>query len=78
MSILRPFDKDFDKSSPNRNIAPITTELDSKQSLLIQSNSSYLPEPDLFLAISMLIVMMIVIINNLRNIIQHYLIEYRR
>ena len=52
--------------------------LDSKQSLLIQSNSSYLPEPDLFLAISMLIVMMIVIINNLRNIIQHYLIEYRR
>ena len=27
--------------------------LDSKQSLLIQSNSSYLPEPDLFLAISM-------------------------
>ena len=35
MSIRRPFDKDFDKSSPNRNIAPITTEVDSEEGICV-------------------------------------------
>ena len=35
MSILRPFDKDLDKSSPNRNIVPLTTEIDSEEKICI-------------------------------------------
>ncbi|AAQ00150.1 MULTISPECIES: diaminopimelate decarboxylase [Prochlorococcus] len=35
MAILRPFEKDQDKSSPNRNIAPITAALDSQERLSI-------------------------------------------
>ena len=35
MSTLRPFEKDLDQSSPNRNIAPLTTELDSEEKICV-------------------------------------------
>ncbi len=35
MSILIPFEKDLDKASPNRNIAPLTTEIDSEERLCV-------------------------------------------
>ncbi len=35
MPTFRPFEKNQDKASPNRNFAPITTELDSKERLLV-------------------------------------------
>ncbi len=35
MSTLRPFEKDLDKTSPNRNIAPISTEIDTEEKICV-------------------------------------------
>ena len=35
MSILRPFEEAIDKDSPNKNIAPLTTQLDSEEKICV-------------------------------------------